>query len=106
MKHLESLWREHLQAPPPREVGREELGGVDLAATDALAAGCISAFIHHGGSLDPTQASSLRSCIGDMEAALGALQGETKFYFQRLLKMARLVSGALPAGTADSTERA
>ncbi|MFJ8435310.1 hypothetical protein ACIQ9P_28845 [Kitasatospora sp. NPDC094019] len=79
----------------------------DLAHLDATVAGCLSAYLAHGGALGPGHEEVLRGCLPELCTAVVRLGYPAAFprafaYFRRLLKLAEL---AVHDGCREAPER-
>ena len=92
---FETLWREHCAAPFPEGLAGEDVAGICLASLDTFTAGCIDAFLAHGGKLDSLRTAVLGLCYRDLSVVVSELEGEGQRYFTRLEKLARTVLEAV-----------
>lgn len=95
MTEIEQLWQESLRYAFPREVNGATINGVDLTEVDSFSAGCISSFIDSKGTLDQNRVNILKSCISDLEKIILTLEGEAKRYFEKRLRLGKLVISAV-----------
>lgn len=95
---IEQLWREHETAPFPQASRGREIAGHDLVVLDAETAGCVSTFVASGG-LDTGRLAMLGLCYHGLGLAIAELEGEERFYFGRLERLAGLVLEAICDGS-------
>ncbi|MFG2989167.1 hypothetical protein ACGFZK_07700 [Streptomyces sp. NPDC048257] len=94
------LWQEHRYAPYPDGLRRKDLAGIGMVELDFYTAGCVSAFLHNGGSLDAERHRILDDCIADLDQVLPLInEPDDLAYFQRLRRLAQLVSDSVPNST-------
>lgn len=91
MNNIEEIWREFEAEPFPEGYAGVEVEGVELAASDTFAAGCIDTFVSNGGRLDAGRVSVLKRCADELGIVIKGLDGEAKEYFERLHLLARQV---------------
>ncbi|MFI7286839.1 hypothetical protein ACIBRY_09320 [Streptomyces anulatus] len=91
------LWQEHRQAPFPAGLAGAEREGIDLVLLDADIAGCVSSWRDDAGSLDAGRRRILHNRVTDLGRILPLLGAtDNAPYWQRLYRLARLVSEAGP----------
>ncbi|CAM5669291.1 hypothetical protein SBADM41S_06634 [Streptomyces badius] len=91
------LWQEHLQTPFPAGLRGAEREGIDLVLLDADTAGCVSAWLSGGGSLDDWRRRVLHRRITDFDRILPMLGAtDDAPYWQRLYRLSCLVARADP----------
>lgn len=94
---VSDLWQEHGQAPFPTGLRGAERAGIDLVLLDADIAGCVHTWLGNGGSLDEWRRGILHRRVTDLDLILPVLGAtDNAPYWQRLYRLARLVSGADP----------
>ncbi|HXH71825.1 MAG TPA: hypothetical protein VNI58_03310 [Mariprofundaceae bacterium] len=91
MNEITELWDQFRNAPFPRELGGEEIDGVELVLLDADAAAVVSTFIGKSGKISEQQIQLLEGYVKDASQVLPKLNGEGMHYFALLLKLCDLV---------------
>ena len=95
MLPIRALWEKHLATTFPPPLVGEEAEHIDLALLDAVAAGCISAFLDGGGRLDLRRTATLGLCHRHLAVVARQLDGEGHEYFLRLEVLAHEVLQAV-----------
>lgn len=85
------LWEEHRRAPFPPRLRGVDIKGVDLLAVDSDLAGCIYSWMSNDRWLTDAWRSFIARRIGDIDAAMGALDQDEAEYYARLRELAAMV---------------
>ncbi len=91
VSEIETIWNEWKAIPFPSDYVGENVEDICLVFLDTSAAGCIDTFVSRKGSLDVERISILRKCEKDLETVTSKLEGDAKFYFERLLQMTQKI---------------
>ncbi|MFJ4776576.1 hypothetical protein [Streptomyces sp. NPDC088762] len=87
------LWHEHRRAPFPDSLRGAE-GGTDMWLLDLYTAGCVVAWLAHGGTLDSENSRILQKCLDELQHVVPEInEPAAAQYYQRLHRLALLVSG-------------
>lgn len=86
------LWAEHLGAPWPDNLYREDDRDGDLAEIDGAMAGCISGYVKSRGALDEERFRNLQDGARDLRRTLPRLRGADAACVRRLIQMAELIN--------------
>ena len=87
VSEIEIIWNEWKAIPFPSDYAGEDVEDICLVSLDTYAAGCIDTFVSRKGSLDTERISILKKCEKDLKIVVAKLEGDAKFYFERLLQM-------------------
>ena len=91
VREIETMWNEWKAIPFPSDCVGEKVEDICLVSLDTYAAGCIDTFVSRKGSLDAERISILRKCEKDLETVTSKLEGDAKFYFERLSQMTQKI---------------
>ena len=91
VSEIEIMWNEWKAISFPSDYVGEDVEGICLVSLDTYTAGCIDTFVSRKGSLDTERISILKKCEKELETVTNELEGETKFYFERLLQMTQKI---------------
>jgi hypothetical protein len=91
VSEIETMWNEWKAISFPSDYAGEDVEGICLVSLDTYTAGCIDTFVSRKGSLDAERISILRKCKKDLETVTNKLEGDAKFYFERLLQMTQRI---------------
>jgi len=91
VNEIKVMWDEWKAIPFPTDYSGKDVEGICITSLDSYAAGCIDTFISRKGSLDSRRISVLENCKKDLEIVVKSLDGEARAYFERLLKLSKVV---------------
>ena len=91
VSEIETMWNEWKAIPFPSYYAGEEVESICLVSLDTYTAGCVETFVSRKGSLDAERISILKKCEKDLETITDKLEGDAKFYFERLLQMTQKI---------------
>ncbi|MGW5666480.1 hypothetical protein [Micromonospora sp. NPDC003776] len=85
------LWEAHAQTPFPGRLRSADVAGVSMVLLDSNVAGCVSTWLHQGGSIDDGRGHILAACEQELLHVIPELDDDEAAYYQRLLDMTVLV---------------
>ena len=95
MTAVAELWRAHAEAPFPSRLTSLDVAGAEMVTLDADVAGCVSTWLHNGGSVDSRRYDLLAAHERRLERVVAELSGSEAAYYRRLLDMTVLVLEAV-----------
>ncbi|MBC7796159.1 MAG: hypothetical protein H7Z37_04710 [Pyrinomonadaceae bacterium] len=91
INEIETMWNEWKAVPFPSDCAGEKVESICLVSLDTYTAGCIETFVSRKGILDAERISILIKCEKELKTVTDKLEGESRFYFERLLQMTQKI---------------
>ena len=91
---IEDIWKEHREAAFPSVCRGHDVEGIDVVMLDADIAGCVSTYLRRR-QLDLWRTAVLGVCYRNVTYVLERMPVQSRVYFERLERLARMVLDAV-----------